>query len=131
MSLNVHDKLIGSVPARIVDVARSQLTAYEGRVADYNIATWLQLPSQANLPVSLLVSYRDGERRREVEVDHGKVNAQGKILLSGIARMPFKQRIEDMQVRLRSAVPAATLVVEEFFVQAVELSSSENRQALA
>ncbi|WP_322978366.1 hypothetical protein [Pseudomonas sp. C11] len=131
MSLNVHDKLIGSVPARIVDVARSQLTAYEGRVADYNIATWLQLPGQANLPVSLLVSYRDGERRREVEVDHGKVNAQGKILLSGIARMPFKQRIEDMQVRLRSAVPAATLVVEEFFVQAVELSSSENRQALA
>lgn len=131
MSLNVHDKLIGSVPTRIVDVARSQLTAYEGRVADYNIATWLQLPGQANLPVSLLVSYRDGERRREVEVDHGKVNAQGKILLSGIARMPFKQRIEDMQVRLRSAVPAATLVVEEFFVQAVELSSSENRQALA
>lgn len=131
MSLNVHDKLIGSVPARIVDVARSQLTAYEGRVADYNIATWLQLPGQANLPVSLLVSYRDGERRREVEVDHGKVNAQGKILLSGIARVPFKQRIEDMQVRLRSAVPAATLVVEEFFVQAVELSSSENRQALA
>lgn len=131
MSLNVHDKLIGSVPARIVDVARSQLTAYEGRVADYNIATWLQLPGQANLPVSLLVSYRDGERRREVEVDHGKVNAQGKILLSGIARMPFKQRIEDMQVRLRSAVPAATLVVEEFFVQAVELNSSENRQALA
>ncbi len=131
MSLNVHDKLIGSVPARIVDVARSQLTAYEGRVADYNIATWLQLPGQANLPVSLLVSYRDGERRREVEVDHGKVNAQGKILLSGIARMPFKQHIEDMQVRLRSAVPAATLVVEEFFVQAVELSSSENRQALA
>lgn len=131
MSLNVHDKLIGSVPARIVDVARSQLTAYEGRVADYNIATWLQLPGQANLPVSLLVSYRDGERRREVEVDHGKVNAQGKILLSGIARMPFKQRIEDMQVLLRSAVPAATLVVEEFFVQAVELSSSENRQALA
>lgn len=131
MSLNVHDKLIGSVPARIVDVARSQLTADEGRVADYNIATWLQLPGQANLPVSLLVSYRDGERRREVEVDHGKVNAQGKILLSGIARMPFKQRIEDMQVRLRSAVPAATLVVEEFFVQAVELSSSENRQALA
>ena len=131
MSLNVHDKLIGSVPARIVDVARSQLTAYEGRVADYNIATWLQLPGQANLPVSLLVSYRDGERRREVEVDHGKVNAQGKILLSGIARMPFKQRIEDMQVSLRSAVPAATLVVEEFFVQAVELNSSENRQALA
>ncbi|WP_161866976.1 MULTISPECIES: hypothetical protein [Pseudomonas] len=127
----VQDKLIGSVPARIVDVAHLLVTPYEGRVAEYNIATWLQLPGLANLPVSLLVSYRDGDKRREVNVDHGKVNAHGKILLSGIARMPVRQKIEDMQVRLRSSVPAQSLVVEEFFVQAVELANSESRQALA
>tara|TARA_Y100000114_G_scaffold138123_1_gene140879 strand:- start:13 stop:405 length:393 start_codon:yes stop_codon:yes gene_type:complete len=126
-----QDKLIGSVPSRIVDVARLVVTPYEGRVAEYNVATWLQLPGVANLPVSLLVSYRDGDKRREVNVDHGKVNAQGKILLSGIARMPVRQKVEDMQVRLRSAVPAQSLVVEEFFVQAVEQASSESRQALA
>ncbi len=126
-----QDKLIGSVPSRIVDVARLLVTPYEGRVAEYNVAAWLQLPGLANLPVSLLVSYRDGDKRREVNVDHGKVSAQGKILLSGIARMPVKQKIEDMQVRLRSAVPAQSLVVEEFFIQAVELASSESRQAMA
>lgn len=128
---HVQDKLIGSVPSRIVDVARLLVTPYEGRVAEYNIATWLHLPGLANLPVSLLVSYRDGDKRREVNVDHGKVNAHGKILLSGIARMPVRQKIEDMQVRLRSAVPAQSLVVEEFFVQAVELIISESRQAMA
>lgn len=127
----VQDKLIGSVPSRIVDVARLLVTPYEGRVAEYNVATWLQLPGLANLPVSLLVSYRDGDKRREVNVDHGKVNAHGKILLSGIARMPVRQKIEDMQVRLRSAVPAPSVVVEEFFVQAVELANSENLQAMA
>lgn len=127
----VQDKLIGSVPSRIVDVAQLLVTPYEGRVAEYNIAIWLHLPGLANLPVSLLVSYRDGDKRREVSVDHGKVNAHGKILLSGIARMPVRQKIEDMQVRLRSAVPAQSLVVEEFFVQAVELASSESRQAMA
>lgn len=126
-----QDKLIGSVPSRIVDVARLQVTPYEGRVAEYNVATWLQLPGLANLPVSLLVSYRDGDKRREVNVDHGKVNAQGKILLSGIARMPVKQKIEEMQVRLRSAVPAQSLVVDEFFVQAVELANDATRQATA
>ncbi|AVO51433.1 hypothetical protein [Ectopseudomonas mendocina] len=126
-----QDKLIGSVPSRIVDAARLLVTPYEGRVAEYNVAAWLQLPGLANLPVSLLVSYRDGDKRREVNVDHGKVNAHGKILLSGIARMPVRQKIEDMQVRLRSAVPAQSLVVEEFFVQAVELANSENRQAMA
>ncbi|MPS41952.1 MAG: hypothetical protein E2596_00820 [Pseudomonas sp.] len=126
-----QDKLIGSVPSRIVDVAQLLVTPYEGRVAEYNVATWLQLPGLANLPVSLLVSYRDGDKRREVNVDHGKVNAHGKILLSGIARMPVRLKIEDMQVRLRSAVPAQSLVVEEFFVQAVELANSESRQAMA
>ena len=126
-----QDKLIGSVPSRIVDVARLLVTPYEGRVAEYNVATWLQLPGLANLPVSLLVSYRDGDKRREINVDHGKVNAQGKILLSGIARMPVKQKIEDMQVRLRSAVPAQSLVVDEFFVQAVALASQATRQATA
>jgi hypothetical protein len=126
-----HDKLIGPVPTRIVDTARQLVTPYEGRVAEYNIAAWLQVPGLANLPVSLLVSYRDGDKRREVTIDHGKVSAHSKILLSGIARMPVKQKIEDMQVRLRSAVPTKSLVVEELFVQAVELANSDSRQALA
>jgi len=126
-----HDKLIGPVPSRIVDVARLMVTPYEGRVAEYNVATWLQLPGLANLPVSLLISYRDGDKRREVTVDHGKVSTHNKILLSGIARLPVKQKIEDMQVRLRSAVPTQSLVVEELFVQAVELARSDSRQALA
>ncbi len=126
-----QDKLIGSVPARIIDGARLLVTAYEGRVAEYNVATWLLIPGLANLPVSLLVSYRDGNQYREVNVDHGKVSANGKILLSGIANLPVRQRIEEMQVRLRSAVPAQSLVVEEFFVQAVEPANSEGLQAMA
>lgn len=126
-----HDKLIGPVPSRIVDVARLIVTPYEGRVAEYNIAVWLQLPGLANLPVSLLISYRDGDKRREVPVDHGKVSSHNKILLSGVARLPVKQKIEDMQVRLRSALPAPSLVVEELFVQAVELAAAGSRQALA
>lgn len=127
----IHDKLIGPVPTRIVDAARLRVTPYEGRVAEYNIAAWLQVPGLANLPVSLLVSYRDAGKRREITIDHGKVSAHSKILLSGIARMPVKQKIEDMQVRLRSAVPTKSLVVEELFVQAVELANSDSRQALA
>lgn len=64
-------------------------------------------------------------------VDHGKVNGHNKVMLSGIARLPMKQKIEDMQVRLRSAVPAQTLIVEELFVQAVEMLDAASRQALA
>ncbi|MBC9251740.1 hypothetical protein A9179_15825 [Pseudomonas alcaligenes] len=125
------DKLIGPVPSSIVNSARSSVTPYEGRVAEFNVATWLHLPGLANLPVSLLVNYRDGSQQREVAVDHGKVNLQSKVMLSGIARLPFKQKIEDMQIRLRCAVQVQGLIVEELFVQAVELSVNPVQQALA
>lgn len=126
-----HDKLIGAVPTHIIDSARFHVTTYEGRVIELNMAAWLQIPGLANLPVSLLVSYRDGEQRREVAVDHGKVGAGGRILLSGVARLPVKSRIEDVQLRLHSAVPASNLVVEELFVQPVELVNDAGQKARA
>jgi hypothetical protein len=126
-----NDKLIGPVPASIVNSARLSVTPYEGRVGEFNVAVWLHLPGLANLPVSLMVRYRDGSQIREVAVDHGKVNGHNKVMLSGIARLPMKQKIEDMQVRLRSAVPAQTLIVEELFVQAVEMLDAASRQAMA
>ncbi|MFZ6048662.1 hypothetical protein ACFW0H_21380 [Pseudomonas sp. CR3202] len=126
-----QDSLIGPVPARVVEVARSTLTAFEGRVADFNVAAWLHLPGMTELPVSLLVSYLDGEQYREVAVDHGKLNPRGKILLAGIARLPFRQKIEQMQIRMRCAVPIRGLLVEELFVQAVELAEPANRRARA
>ena len=128
---HANDKLIGPVPLRIIDAAHFIVTPYEGRVAEFNVAAWLQIPGLANLPVSMLVSYRDGDKRREVAVDHGKVGGTGRILLSGVARLPAKSRIEDMQIRLRSAVPADVLVVEELFVQAVEQAKPQSRQARA
>lgn len=113
-----------SVPAHLVDAARPTLTAHEGLVADYNIAAWLHLPDACDLLVSLVVSYLDGGRQREVAVDHGRIDRQQRILLSGIARLPVRQKVENMQVRLKSATAFSRLVVEEFFVQAVE---QENR----
>ncbi|MFC5698138.1 hypothetical protein ACFPU0_21610 [Pseudomonas sp. GCM10022186] len=129
--MHEQDSLIGPVPARIVEVARSTLTAFEGRVADFNVAAWLHLPGMTELPVSLLVSYLDGEQRREVAVDHGRLNPKGKILLAGVARLPFRQKIEQMQIRMRCAVPIKGLLVEELFVQAVELAEPAKRQVRA
>ena len=128
---HTHDKLIGPVPLRIIDTAQFIVTPYEGRVAEFNIAAWLQIPDLANLPVSLLATYRDGNKRLEIAVDHGKVGGTGRILLSGVARLPSKSRIEDMQIHLRSAVAATTLVVEELFVQAVEQAKPQSRQVRA
>lgn len=117
---NAHDTLIGQVPTHLIQSAHLQLTDYDGRVAEFNIAAWLHLPGQAGSLVSLQVRYRDGEQIRSVNLDHAKVGAQDRLLLSGIARLPVAQRIEDMQIRLRSAQPQVEVKVEELFVQAVE-----------
>ena len=45
--------------------------------------------------------------------------------------LPFKHKVEQMQVRLRAAVPIKGLLVEELFVQAVELAEPAKRQARA
>jgi len=49
----LHDKLIGTVPSRIVEQAAIALTTYDGRVAEFNVASWLQLQGHAGLMVSL------------------------------------------------------------------------------
>lgn len=126
-----NDRLIGPVPNQIINSARSSITPHDGRVIELNIAAWLQLTGLESLPVSLLVSYMDGEQHREVAVEHGRVGAQGKILLSGIARLAIKQNPQQVQVFLRSAVPAQSMLVEELFVQAVEQTNSDSRQVRA
>jgi hypothetical protein len=126
-----NDRLIGSMPSQIINSARSINTAYDGRMVELNVAAWLQLAGLESLPVSLMASYMDGPQHREVAVEHGRVGAKGKVLLSGIARMGIKQNLQQVQIFLRSAVPAQSMLVEELFVQAVEQISSNSRQVSA
>ncbi|MFC2974090.1 hypothetical protein ACFOJE_17970 [Azotobacter bryophylli] len=120
--LQANDQLIGTVSPQIVESASLLNSPHEGRTAEYEIAAWLRLPGLIDLPVSLLVSYRDGERLRETTVDHGKVDGSGRVLLSGVARLPVQQRIGEMQVCLRSAITPQAMQVENLFVQAAEQS---------
>lgn len=124
------DQLVSKVPSHIVASARPANAANGGRLADFNVAVWLHLPGVADLPVTLLLSYRDGERSREVVIDHGTVNKQSRILLSGVARLPFSQRIEEAQIKLRAAVPLSRVISVEVFMQAVEQQAGAARPAV-
>ncbi len=124
---NAHDTLIGQVPAHLIQSAHLQLTDYDGRVAEFNVAAWLHLPGQAGSLVSLQIRYRDGDQLRSINLDHAKVGVQDRILLSGVARLPVTQRIEDMQIRLRSAQSQVEVKVEELFVQAAEPTIAQTR----
>lgn len=114
-----HDQLLHTLNAPQLAAARRQGSARDGRVVELEVAAWLHLPGLSDLPVSLLVSYRDGNQQREVSVDHGRIDPRQRILLSGVARLPVQQQLEGVELRLRSAVPTPSVRVEDIFVQPV------------
>jgi len=114
-----QDRLLHALTDQQLAAAQPRSRASAGRLVELEVAAWLHLPGLSDLPVSLLVSYRDGEHLREVTVDHGRIDCRQRILLSGVARLPIERSLHDVELRLRSAVPPAGLRVEELFVQPV------------
>jgi hypothetical protein len=112
-----YEKLVGTVPARIVQQAKLVLTTHDGKVAEFNVAAWLQLPGQIGRSLSLLARYRDGNTVREVAIDHGRVDQVGKILLSGVANLPVRHSIEELQIVARSIYELNAVTVDELFAQ--------------
>ena len=114
-----QDRLIHTLTAPQLAAARPRSTALDGLLVELEVAAWLHLPGLSDLPVSLLVSYNDGGQQREVSVDHGRIDPQQRILLSGVARLPVKQKLADVELRLRSAVTPQSVRIEEIFIQPV------------
>lgn len=114
-----QDRLLHALTAQQLAAARPRSTALDGRLVELEVAAWLHLPGLSDLPVSLLVSYVDGDQEREVSVDHGRIDPQQRILLSGVARLPLKQSLSRVELRLRSAFMPQSVKIEEIFVQPV------------
>lgn len=128
---DAHDALIGTVPSRLLETAQFIVTPYDGHVTEFNVAVWLRVPGLAGLPVSLRVVYRDGSKRHALQVDHGNVSSTERIMLSGVARMSIRFKLEEMEIHLSSAIPARSLVVEELYVQAAEVAGDASQHGSA
>ena len=114
--LSNHDQLLHALSATQLDAARKH---NGNRVVELEVAAWLHLPGLSHLPVSLMVSYLDGDQPREVPVDHGRIDPQQRILLSGVARLPLQKALEGVELRLRCAVIPQSIKIEDIFVQPI------------
>ncbi|PWU25932.1 hypothetical protein DK254_25260 [Pseudomonas sp. RW407] len=121
-----HSKFIGHVPRHLIQQAVPKKVG-RGWRADFNVAVWLHLALADELRVTLKVSYQDGETVREQLIDRGRPGFNQRILLCGIARLEYNQAIESMSLSLLSDEPIQTLMVDELFVQAVELQRDGER----
>ncbi|MEG7361000.1 hypothetical protein [Pseudomonas citronellolis] len=125
-SMQSHSRLISHVPRHLIQQAVAKKVG-RGWRADFNVAVWLHLATAGDAQVTLKVSYQDGETVREQLIDRGRVGFNQRILLCGIARLEYNQAIESMSLSLLCEEPIQTLMVDELFVQAVELQRDGER----
>lgn len=116
--MGCYGQVLHSLNARQV-VTTSQHSTSNGseRIASLNVAAWLRIPGASNDAVALTIAYVDGGQQYEIAVDEGRVNSQQDILLSGIAHLPIRRRLEQVELRLRSHGSYSRVQVEEIFVQ--------------
>lgn len=114
-----HDHLLHSLSDPQLAAMRRGGGGRHDRAIELEIAAWLHLPGVSDLPVSLLLSYRDGNRQHHIPVDHGRINPHQRILLSGVARLPLQQ-LEAVELRLRSAIVPQRIRVEDIFIQPID-----------
>lgn len=117
--MDTHNTPLGPVPAHLVREAVAKKTGL-GWVVEFNIATWLNLSVRDETPITLKVTYMDGEKIREARVDKSKVVGAQRILLCGIARLGVNQKLESMSLSVETQEPLQSMLIEELFVQAVE-----------
>jgi len=115
-----HSKFIGQVPAHLIQQAVPKKFG-RGWRADFNVAAWLHLAGTGDHPVTLKLSYQDGEQTREQLIDRGRPAFNQRILLCGVARLEYIHGIDGMSLSLLCDEPIPSLMVDELFVQAVEL----------
>ena len=114
-----QDRLLHALTDQQLAAAQPRSRASAGRLVELEVAAWLHLPGLSDLPVSLLVSYLDGNQSHEVPIDHGRLDMRQRILLSGVARLPVRQQLAAVELRLRSAVAPRSVRIEDIFVQPV------------
>ncbi|KAF1053198.1 MAG: hypothetical protein GAK43_01532 [Stenotrophomonas maltophilia] len=123
-----HSKHIGQVPAHLVREAAPRKHGRAWR-AEYNIAVWLQVATEAAGDVSLRVTYRDGEQTRVHLVDQARAATHNqRVLLCGVAGLEFSQAIGEMSLTLVSAQPIRALRLDEVFVQAVDVRADDGQR---
>lgn len=116
--MGCYDKILQSLDARQL-AATSSLAADCGnhRIASLNIAAWVSVADASEMPVTLSVSYRDGGQYHEVAVDRGCAGFNRDVLLSGVAHLPIRRKLEQVELRLRSQETPCRIQIQDIFVQ--------------
>ena len=79
----------------------------------FHVAAWVRFPEGLMENVELMLSYRDGERRKSYWVDRCLANRQTLILLNGSVDLDIKGEVEEMSLYLKGPSENAVWILDE------------------
>lgn len=85
-------------------------------VSEFNMASWIRLTGMGGR-LELVVRHRDEAGEHETPVDATEAAGQESALLSGMVRLKFQGRVDEVNVHLRRAGETMRYEVDELFMQ--------------
>jgi microcompartment protein CcmK/EutM len=119
------EQRIARVPQRIwADGRPAQARNWE---SEFNMASWIRLTGLGG-QVQLVIRHRDEAGEHVTPVDSVDAGSQESVLLSGVVRLRFQGRVEEVDVDVKAADETLRYEVDELFMQRRQsVSGRENK----
>lgn len=110
----MNERCIARVPQRIWAEGRPEQARHWE--SEFNMASWIRLTGMGGR-LELIVRHRDEAGDHETAVDAAEAAGQESALLSGMVRLRFQGRVEEVNVHLKLAGETMRYEVDELFMQ--------------
>lgn len=119
------EQRIARVPQRIwADGRPARARNWE---SEFNMASWIRLTGLGG-QVELVIRHRDEAGEHVTPVDSVDAGSQESVLLSGVVRLRFQGRVEEVDVDVKAAGETLRYEVDELFMQRRQsVSGRENK----
>lgn len=110
----MNEQRIARVPQRIW--AEGRPANARNWASEFNMASWIRLTGVGG-HMELLIRHRDDAGEHVTSVDGVDAGGQESALLSGVVRLQFQGRVEEVEVYLNLAGETMRYEVDELFMQ--------------
>lgn len=110
----MNEQRIARVPQRIWSEGRPASARHWS--SEFNMASWIRLTGVGG-HMELVVRHRDEAGEHVTTVDSVDAGGQESALLSGVVRLRFQGRVEEVDVHLKLAGETMRYEVDELFMQ--------------
>lgn len=110
----MFSRFVAQVPERVWNEGRPpQMRVWEN---EFNVAGWLRFLGGTGA-ATLVVVHADEAGEHITEVDHVHINGEGTSLMSGMVRIRFSGKVDQVRVDLQVEDSGQRFLVDELFIQ--------------